>query len=217
MLQQRALVPRSNDLEDSAYSWQSRPSYFAPSRTLQTRHLMARGGSRPRPEHLPQLVRNACMSGGRQTLPLHMSGLCATQTLPLHMSGGRRGRGGGEVRRITHHHGGRVKARRCHHLKQLPSLGAVPTSSKPSSKLSCTTLEILDLLASFSRRCHIFDILRHVLRSNFKLSILRRSAAAPFAAFCCALRCFAAAASIRCCEIILRDYAAPIRLGVEGG
>ena len=77
-----------------------------------------------------------------------------------------------------------------------------PTSSKPTSKLSYTTLEILDLLTSFSRRCHIFDILRHVLRSNFKLSILRRSAAAPFAAFCCALRCFAAAASIRYCEII---------------
>ena len=60
--QQRTLVPRSNSLGDIVYtsytpqSWQSQPIYFAASRTLQTRRLMARGGSRLRSEHLLQLA-----------------------------------------------------------------------------------------------------------------------------------------------------------------
>ena len=67
---------------------------------------------------LPQLVRNAC-SAAPVALPLSFASMSfVEEALPLHMSGGRRGRGGGEVRRITHHHGGGLKARRCHHLKQ---------------------------------------------------------------------------------------------------
>ena len=71
------------------------------------------------------------------------------------------------------------------------------TSSKPSSKPSCTNLEILHRLAS-STVCHIFDILRHVLRSScagLPLPLLPLSVAS-------ALRRFAAAASKGRCEII---------------
>ena len=79
---------------------------------------------------LPQLVRNACSPAPVDPPLFCLHVLRRGSSCPLHMSGGRRGRGGGEVRRITHHHGGRVKARRCHHLKQLPSLGAVPNQQQ---------------------------------------------------------------------------------------